>query len=177
MYVTQQNQTLETNQLTNQTQNVINLNTPQTNQPNIVPNMYNNPAYNPTFNPQFNPQFNPNVNPVISPNINPTIVQKPTIEVKVDNAPKQIQVKSRRTLTGPLKLGIESKRMVCPFCEETIDTETDRSTNIKALLTAIGTCYCGFALIQKCKGKPVDCNDCEHSCPNCGHMIGKYYAM
>ena len=85
----------------------------------------------------------------------------------------------KRVLTGfnSLKLGIESKRIECPFCGENIKTEIHKSTNIKALLTAIGTFYIGFVLIQTCKDKPINCKDCEHTCPNCGHIVGKYYAM
>ena len=72
MYQTQQNQTLETNQLTNQTQNVINFNAiPQTNQPNIVPNINNTPQNIQNFNPQNNPQNNNQFNPTFNPTINP----------------------------------------------------------------------------------------------------------
>jgi hypothetical protein len=48
---------------------------------------------------------------------------------------------------------------------------------MKALLIAIGTCYCGFACMQACNNKAIDINDCEHSCPKCGNIIGTYYAV
>ena len=177
MYLTQQNQTLETNQLTNKTQNVINFNAiPQTNQPNIFPNINNSPQYNQNYNPQFNPQFNPTFNPTINPTINPVFENKPTIIVQ-ENVPPKIEIKTKRTIFGPIKLGLEPQSLKCPFCEETITTQIEKSTNIKALLTAIGTLFIGFVLIQICKNKPVGCKDCEHTCPNCGHIIGKYYAM
>ena len=177
MYLTQQNQTLETNQLTNKTQNVINFNAiPQTNQPNIFPYINNYPQYNQNHNPQFNPQFNPTFNPTINPTINPVFENKPTIIVQEKEPPK-IEIKTTRTLIGPVKVGLEPQSLKCPFCEETITTQIEKSTNIKALLTAIGTLFIGFVLIQICKNKPVGCKDCEHTCPNCGHIIGKYYAM
>ena len=75
------------------------------------------------------------------------------------------------------KFGIEPKKIVCKFCGEHIRTRTQKSTNIKAVLTAMWTLYIGFVLIQICKGKPVSCEDCVHICPNCGHEIGKYHAM
>ena len=177
MYLTQQIQTLETNQLTNKTQNAINFNAiPQTNQPNIFPNINNSPQYNQNYNPQFNPQFKPIFNPTINPTINPVFENKPTIIVQEKEPPK-IEIKTRRTIFGPIKLGLEPQSLKCPFCEETITTQIEKSTNIKALLTAIGTLFIGFVLIQICKNKPVGCKDCEHTCPNCGHIIGKYYAM
>ena len=161
-YLTKQNQTLETNQLTNQTQNVINLNAPQTSQPNLLPNINNSPQYNPQNN----------------QNINSNIVVNQNIIVNQDKKPTNITVKTIRTLTGrPVKVGLEPERMECPFCQEKIETQTKRSTNIKALLTAIGTLYIGFYLIQTCKGKPVSFDDCEHSCPKCGNIIGTYYAV
>ena len=173
MYLTQQNQTLETNQLTNKTQNVINFNAiPQTNQPNIFPYINNYPQYNQNHNPQFNPQFKP----IFNPTINPVFENKPTIIIQQKETPK-IEVKTTRTLIGPVKVGLEPKRMICPFCGVDMTTQTSRSTNIKALATAIATLYIGFYLIQTCKSKPVSCDDCEHTCPGCGHIIGKYYAM
>ena len=177
MYLTQQNQTLETNQLTNKTQNAINFNAiPQTNQPNIFPNINNYPQYNQNHNPQFNPQFKPIFNPTINPTINPVFENKPTIIIQEKEPPK-IEIKTLRTIFGPIKLGLEPQSLKCPFCEETITTQIEKSTNIKALLTAIGTLFIGFVLIQMCKNKPVGCKDCEHTCPSCGHIIGKYYAM
>ena len=174
---TQQNQTLETNQLTNQNQNVINLNVPQTSQPNLLPNINMSPQYNPNISPQNNLQYNPNNTNQVSPNISPTIQVSPNIIVQQDNTPKNITLKARRTITGPVKVGLEPKNMICPFCEERIQTQIETSTNIKALCTAIATLYIGFFLIQTCKSKPVSCDDCEHTCPNCGQIIGKYYAM
>ena len=177
MYLTQQNQTLETNQLTNKTQNAINFNAiPQTNQPNIFPNINNYPQYNQNHNPQNNPQNNNQFNPTFNPTINPVFENKPTIIVPEKEPPK-IEIKTRRTIFGPIKLGLEPQSLKCPFCEETITTQIEKSTNIKALLTAIGTLFIGFVLIQMCKNKPVGCKDCEHTCPSCGHIIGKYYAM
>lgn len=91
MYQTQQNQTLETNQLTNQSQNVINFNAiPQTNQPNIVPNINNTPQNIQNFNPQNNPQNNNQFNPTFNPIINPVIENKPTIVVQ-QNVPQKLR--------------------------------------------------------------------------------------
>ena len=177
MYQTQQNQTLETNQLTNQSQNVINFNAiPQTNQPNIFPYINNYPQYNQNHNPQFNPQFKPIFNPTINPTINPVFQNSPTIIVQ-QNEPQKVEIKTTRTFRGPVKVGLDPQKMKCPFCEAEIMTQTSRSTNIKALATAIATLYIGFYLIQTCKSKPVSCDDCEHTCPECTQIIGKYYAM
>ena len=175
-YLTSQNQTLETNQLTSQNQNVLNLNVPQVNKPNIQPNINTSPQYNQNYNPQNNNQFSPVFQPQINQTVAPVINNNPTIIVP-ENKPPVIEIKTKRTIFGPIKLGLEPQSLKCPFCEETITTQIEKSTNIKALLTAIGTLFIGFVLIQICKNKPVGCKDCEHTCPNCGHIIGKYYAM
>ena len=212
MLLTQQNQTLETIQLTNNNQNLININVPQANQPNLLPIINNNPQniqnfnhqfnpqitqnynpqfnpqvtqnYNPSFNPQitqnYNPSFNPKITQNYNPSFNPIIQTAPTqVEVKIDNKLpiKSVKIKPKRTITGPVNLGLEPKTISCPFCEEEINTKIEKSTNIKALLIAIGTLYIDFILIQTCRVKAVSCKDCEHSCPNCGHVIGMYRAM
>ena len=158
MHLTQQNQTLETNQLTNKTKNIINLDVPQINQPNLSPNKNNTPKFNLNFNHQLNPNFNANIT------LN-TITQYSNTNTPV------------ATRSGDAKVGLEPKRIKCPFCLENTRTEIHKSTNIKAFLIAIGTFYIGFVLIQTCKNKIVSCKDCEHTCPNCGHLIGKYFAM
>ena len=212
MNPTTDNQYLDTNQSINQTQNELNLNSRQTNQPNLLPNMNNNPQniqnvnhqfnpqitqnYNTQFNPQinqnynpsFNPQINQNYNPQFAPKIiqnynpsfNPVIQTAPTkVEVKIDNKLpiESVKTKTKRTITGPVNLGLESKKMTCPFCEEVITTNVEKSTNMKALLTAIATLYIGFVMIQTCRGKAVGWEDCQHSCPKCNQTIGNYRAM
>ena len=169
MNFTQQNQTLETNQLTNKTKNGTNLNVPQTNQPNLVSNINNSPQFNPQFNPLYNPQFNNQITTT-----SPSITNNISTYAYVDN---NINVKPSRSIFGPVRVGLEPKKMNCPFCEEKIETQIETSTNIKALLISIGTLFIGYFLIQICKNKSVSCKDCEHTCPNCGHIIGRYYAM
>ena len=200
MNPTTDNQYLDTNQSINQTQNELNLNSRQTNQPNLLPNMNNNSQitqnYNPQFNPQvtqnYNPSFNPQITQNYNPSFNPKIIQNynpsfnpviqaaPTqVEVKVENnlPVSRVTTKIERKLTGPVNLGLEPKIMNCPFCGKKITTNIKKSTNMKALLTAIGTLYIGFVMIQTCRGKAVGWEDCQHSCPECNETIGNYRAM
>ena len=200
MNPTTDNQYLDTNLSINQTQNELNLNSRQTNQPNLLPNMNNNSQitqnYNPQFNPQvtqnYNPSFNPQITQNYNPSFNPKIIQNynpsfnpiiqtaPTqVEVKIDNKLpiESVKIKPKRTITGPVNLGLESKKITCPFCEEEIDTVVEKSTNMKALITAIATLYIGFVMIQTCRGKAVGWEDCQHSCPKCNKTIGNYRAM
>lgn len=172
IYPSKPNQYLETTQLANTTQNALNPTAPQTNPPNMFNSPNNIPQYTQNFNPQFNPSFNPQINPIISPNIGGATTNV-TAQV---NMPK-VEVKTKRTFTRPYKWGLESKRVACPNCEQLIDTEIEKSMNMKAVCMAIGTLYVGFALIQMCKNKPISCEDCQHSCPKCGILIGAYYAM
>jgi hypothetical protein len=203
MNPTTDNQYLDTNQSINQTQNELNLNSRQTNQPNLLPNMNNNTQitqnYNPQFNPQatqnynpqftpqitqnYNPQFNPQITQNYTPSFSPQITQTyaPSFNPVIQTAPQQINVNvpipvkkvtTKRTITGPVNLGLESKKITCPFCEEEIDTVVEKSTNMKALITAIATLYIGFVMIQTCRGKAVGWEDCQHSCPKCNKTIG-----
>ena len=208
MNPTTDNQYLDTNQSINQTQNELNLNVPQANQPNLLPNMNNNPQniqnvnhqfnpqitqnyntqinpqinqnYNPSFNPQINQNYNPSFNPQIIQNYNPSfnpVIQTAPTKVEVEIKPQTTKVRTKRTITGPVNLGLEPKKMTCPFCEEVIETNIEKSTNMKALITAIATLYIGFVMIQTCRGKAVGWEDCQHSCPKCNQTIGNYRAM
>ena len=184
MNPTTDNQYLDTNQSINQTQNELNLNSRQTNQPNLLPNMNNNSQITQNYNPQFNPQITQNYTPSFSPQITQTYA--PTFSPVIQTPPQQINVNlpipvkkvtTKRTITGPMNLGLESKKITCPFCEEEIDTVVEKSTNMKALITAIATLYIGFVMIQTCRGKAVGWEDCQHSCPKCNRTIGNYRAM
>lgn len=169
--VSGQNQNLETTQLANNTHNKLILNDPQITQPNIQVSPNNNPQNTINFNPQFNPTYNPQFNPVFNPVINTNP------HININNELPKIEIKPRRILAPRVKLDNKSKKMNCPYCEEFIETETEKSLNIKALLTAIATFYIGFVVIQACKNKDISFQDCEHTCPKCGTVIGKYYVM
>ena len=159
-----QNQTLETAQLANRTPNVMSLNPPQTYQPNITANPINQPQISPAFNNQIHPVYNQKIE------VNPTI----KVEQKFD----KFEHKVTRTYTNRfVDLGPKSVRMICPFCNEDGDTQIKKTRNMKAFCTAIWTCYCGFACIQMCRNKEISCDDVEHYCQNCGHLIGKYHVM
>ena len=165
MNLTNPNQTLETAPLSNNNvQNLGNLNSPQMNPPN---NMVN-PVNAPQFNQNVSHQGNPNIG------VNPTITNAPTITVNVGGNEKPKKTKT----FAPLDLGLEPEVMTCPYCEESITTQTKKNINTKALLIAIFTFYIGMVLGQMCKGKSIGCEDCEHSCPNpdCRRKIGKYNA-
>ena len=114
-------------------------------------------------------QANPNMNQVFNPNINVVINQ--TGNTKENN-------------TGPItvyepppKLDQESINMTCPFCKKPILTKVEKQFNIKAILTAIGTCFVGFVCLQICNNKTIGCQDSVHICPECNNKIGEYYIM
>ena len=161
-----QNQTLETAQLANRTPNAMNLNQPQMQQPNMMVSPNNQPPISPVFNNQLQPTYSHNIE------------VKPVITVDASQKFDKLEHKVTRTHTTRLAdIGPKSERMVCPFCQEDIDTEVKKTRNMKAFLTAIGTCYCGFAIFQMCRNKEVSCEDVEHSCPNCKHIVGIYHVM
>ena len=96
--ISRQNQNLETTQLANTSQNTLNLTVPKIGSSNI----YANPNNNPQFSQNFNPQFNPNFNPIINNNLN--------IKVEVKNDLPKIEVKTKRTISRPVKFGLDQKR-------------------------------------------------------------------
>lgn len=187
-----QNQTLETAQLTNPNQNTMNLNPPppkmgQPYYPNPQPPQMGQP-YN--SNPQFPPasqpltQGTPNVptapvnnaitNAANSGSIN---IAGPTINVGLPTPVIEKKITRARTILPSFDR--ESLTIICPVCEGSVQTITKKKTNMKALLTAIGTCYCGYACYQCFNGKEVtcECDDYEHYCPVCNYKFGVYYAM
>ena len=162
--IANQNQTLETNQLCYPKQNLRNKNMPDINETNI------NPTFNPTINPIISPTItqNPNISPIIK--VSPSFIinqEQPKIEIKP----------TRTIMSAAPNFGPESKVMNCPFCKEPIHTEINKTMNMKAICIAIGTCYIGLCLIQMFNNKNIGCEDVEHKCPNCGYIIGTYYAM
>jgi hypothetical protein len=175
-YQNQNNQTLETTQLSNTNQNAINLNIPQMIQtPNMQVNPTNNPTFNQTFNPTSNPinNFIPTFNPQFNPQFNPTINQPVNVNIHTPTP-----VIEKKTTFVPLpKFGSEPTIMACPFCKKEIQTQVNKSMNIKAICTAIATFYVGFVLMQACNNKEIGCQDVEHSCPKCGSKIGAYLSM
>ena len=184
-----QNRTLETAQLTNPNQNAMNLNTQP---PQMGPPYYPNPLppqmgqpYN--SNLQFSPANQPltqvpnastaPVNNAVTTTTNSGSINitGPTINVEM---PKAI-IKTKRTHSIVPSFGRESVTLFCPVCDKPVQTIIKKKTNMKALLTAIGTCYCGYACYQCFNGKEVtcECDDYEHYCPNCNYKFGVYYAM
>ena len=77
----------------------------------------------------------------------------------------------------PVRCRTVSINMTCPFCKQQILTNTTESFNYKACCVCCLTCFVLFALIQCCNDKDIGCTDCEHRCPACAQLIGKYYAM
>ena len=147
------NQAQETSQLANNTQNQLIPDTYQTNGQNISRSQGN--------------QGNSNQQ------INRTNTE---IKIILPEIPKK-DTESETPYIPPGDFKLESKIMDCPFCKKKIATNTKKSMNIKAFLIALGTCYCGFAIMQACNHKSVSMDDCEHSCPKCGRIIGTYYAV
>ncbi len=131
--------------------NPTSLNTPQ----GIQPSIQANPKMSQFFNPQNNVQV--------------VINQTPKTEVY---NPEPITV-----YEPPPKLDQESINMTCPFCKKPILTKVEKQFNIKAILTAIGTCFVGFVCLQICNNKTIGCQDSVHICPKCNKKIGEYYIM
>ena len=126
-------------------------------------------------------QLNPNGPQASITNPGNNLQNAPTIQINVGNINNDVK-KSDDSDNGRPYVPIgnftqEPKNMNCPHCQKNIITKKKKKTTMKALLIAIGTCYCGFACMQACNDKAIDIHDCEHSCPKCGNIIGTYYAV
>ena len=162
MYNINQNQTAETTHLSNNTHTTINLSVPKKDNPTMLPNINNSPQNVQNYNPVNNQTFNPNIE------------IKPSIQIQM---PPQEPPKRDTFIGLDIKFTSNPERMSCPHCSANITTRTEKSTNMKALLVAIGTCYFGYALMQICNDKDTSISDCKHFYPNCGKLIGVYYAL
>lgn len=109
-------------------------------------------------------------NPIYNQNINPTVI--------INQKQPDVVIKTTKTfISEPIKFGPESMSTSCPFCKEVNPTVVKKNYNIKAILTAIGTCFVGFACLQICNNKEIGCQDSIHTCPKCNHNLGTYYIM
>ena len=126
-------------------------------------------------------QLNPNGPSVLINNAGNDLQKMPTIQIvnvgNINDKKKDDESSSHRPYVPVGDFTQDPKPMVCPYCKKNMVTNTKKSTNMKALLIAIGTCYCGFACMQACNHKAININDCEHSCQKCGNIIGTYYAV
>ncbi len=64
----------------------------------------------------------------------------------------------------------------CPFCKNSITTNSDKTINCCACLLCYWTGLFWYCIIQSCRGKDCCCYDATHTCPKCGKVIAKYIA-
>ena len=122
--------------------------------PNQVPVYQNMPPQQPY------PQVRYSQPVVVQPQYNPSVV--------VVNQP--VVHKSIKIRTEPIST-------VCPHCNASITTIANTELNFRACCCCVIGCWCIFACVQMANDKDCNCYDCTHTCPNCGQMIGHYYAM
>ena len=92
-------------------------------------------------------------------------------------SPAVIAVPQTVVINQPVRCRTEPLNTACPFCKAQIVTLTNTSINWKACFVCCITCYIGYIFIQCTNDKDFGINDCSHTCPNCGQLVGKYYAM
>jgi hypothetical protein len=125
---------------------------------------YNNPppnGLNNTNNVSPTIGVNPNINTNINPNFNNNV---------------NIIIPSEQNIPPLPLFGYEPVKAYCSQCGKTAMTQPRRRCNIKAFLCAVCSCFIGFACLQLWRKKNVNCDDCEHYCPE-GHKLGVYYTM
>ena len=74
------------------------------------------------------------------------------------------------------KFGTSPVSITCQFCRVPITTIVHKSFNFCSCLL----CYCTGLLVWICvqllRGKELNCCDAQHTCPNCGQILGIYSA-
>ena len=80
------------------------------------------------------------------------------------------------TLPSPEKFGTTPIAMNCIFCKKPIVTKVNRTCNVCACILCYLTGLVFYVCVQACRKKEFCCYDGEHTCPNCGKVLGNYNA-
>ena len=64
--------------------------------------------------------------------------------------------------------------LTCMFCKKPVTTNVRRTCNVCACLLCYFTGLVFYVCVQCCRGKDICCYDAEHTCPQCGNVVGTY---
>ena len=132
----------------NQPQKNLNYGDPVTQQPPYPNN--NPPAQNPPYtspNQPYPPQY---PQPVIN-----------------QIQPQVVNVVNTQFGTKPVSIN-------CQFCKSPVTTVVKKSCNICSFLLCWCTGCIFWICVQAFRGKELNCCDAQHTCPNCGQILGNY---
>ena len=152
------------------------------------------PQYQPEYPPQKQPEYPPQYQTQNQPQYQPA-APVPVYQRQISRPQNVVPIQyARPVVIQPVQLGatimvsqpvVHNQTFIsrtlpsninCPFCKMPITTQTRLSLNFQACCMCI-FCTFIFFCMQCLNNKDCGCYDCEHICPNCGNMVGKYHAM
>ena len=74
------------------------------------------------------------------------------------------------------QFGTKPVSITCQFCKAPITSVVNKSCNFCNFLLCCCTTLICWICIQACRGKELNCCDAQHTCPNCGKILGNYTA-
>jgi lipopolysaccharide-induced tumor necrosis factor-alpha factor len=64
--------------------------------------------------------------------------------------------------------------ITCQFCKTPVTTNVKKSCSCCSCLLCIVTVFFIWLCIQCFRKKEINCCDAQHTCPNCGQILGNY---
>ncbi len=72
--------------------------------------------------------------------------------------------------------GTKPVSITCQFCKTPVTTNVNKSCDCCSFLLCWCTCLVFWVCVQCCRNKEINCWDAQHTCPNCGQVLGYYTA-
>ena len=72
------------------------------------------------------------------------------------------------------QFGTQPVSITCQFCKTPVTTNVKKSCSCCSCLLCIVTVFFIWLCIQCFRKKEINCCDAQHTCPNCGQILGNY---
>ena len=118
---------------------------------------------------EVNTTNNPINNP--APYAQPAIVQGAIAPVVIVNNQEKAEPPN---FVNPNRFKSNEIFITCPFCRKPMTTKVKLSINICACLLCYFTGIIFYVCVQCFREKDLCCFDAEHTCTECGNVVGTY---
>ena len=72
------------------------------------------------------------------------------------------------------QFGTQPVSITCQFCKTPVTTNVQKTCSCCACCLCCWTGLFIWICIQCCRKKEINCWDAQHTCPNCGQILGNY---
>ena len=72
------------------------------------------------------------------------------------------------------EFGTQPVSITCQFCKTPVTTNVQKTCSCCAFCLCCWTGLLIWICIQCCRKKEINCWDAQHTCPNCGQILGNY---